>query len=169
MRISSDLSVKIQRERLTIPNAINWSLDDKTMTLVHSSEHQIYTYDYSSSAGEIANERAFWNVGTSEEPDGAAIDVEGNRWQAIFGGGRVIKISPEGKVLGVISLPTRNISSCVFSGTELFITTAEEDDPKANPESADYGGALYRVDVGIKGVPKRQFKLNDDLKKSFGL
>ena len=80
-----------------------------------------------------------------------------------------MKISPEGKVLGQVSLPTRNISCCAFAGTTLWITTAEEDDPEANPESAKYGGALYKVDVGVEGVAKNKFKMGENVRKSLGL
>lgn len=168
LSIGSDLSVKNHRSGLTIPNSINWNQADDTLYLVHSTEHLVYAFDYSFT-GEIANPREFWNVGTDEEPDGAAYDVEGNRWQAIFGGGRVMKISPEGKVLGQVTLPTRNVSCCAFAGTTLWITTAEEDDPEANPKSAKYGGALYKIDVGVEGAPKNRFKLDDSVKKNLGL
>lgn len=169
LSISSDLTVKNHISGLIIPNSINWNEADDTLYVVNSALHRIDCYDYNSVTGEIANPREFWNVGTTEEPDGAAYDVEGNRWQAIFGGSRVMKISPEGRVLGQINLPTRNISCCAFAGTTLWITTAAEDDPENNPESAKYGGALYNVDVGVAGVLKNKFKLEESMKKSLGL
>lgn len=169
LSISPDLTVKNHISGLIIPNSINWNEADDTLYVVNSALHRIDCYGYNSATGEIASPREFWNVGTSEEPDGAAYDVEGNRWQAIFGGSRVMKLSPEGKFLGQINLPTRNISCCTFAGTTLWITTAEEDDPEKNPQSAKYGGALYKVDVGVAGVPKNKFKLDESVKKSFGL
>lgn len=42
----------------------------------------------------------------------------------------------------------------MFVKAELFITTAAEVEPDKYPESASYAGNIYRVDVGVKGLPK---------------
>lgn len=45
-------------------------------------------------------------------------------------------------------------------GTELFITTASMDEGSGTPEEVANSGALYRVDVGVRGLPPHKFKLN---------
>jgi sugar lactone lactonase YvrE len=47
----------------------------------------------------------------------------------------------------------------VFVGTELFITSAKESEPDKFPDSAKFGGGLFNVDVGVKGVPKPKARL----------
>jgi len=69
----------------------------------------------------------------------------------------VLKISPEGKVVGKVELPTRNATCPEFVGTELFITTASDDEGEG--ESKEYGGGLFRVDVGARGHEVFKFKL----------
>jgi sugar lactone lactonase YvrE len=136
---------------------------------VHSPERVIYAYDYTASSGAIANPRVFWTLATSSEPDGFAIDVDGYIWQAVYGDGKVLRISPAGELVGEIVLPTRNVTCCAFEGTTLWITTAAEGDKEGFPESARKGGALYRVEVGIGGVEKNRFRLDEAARKVAGL
>jgi sugar lactone lactonase YvrE len=87
-------------------------------------------------------------------------DVEGHIWHACFSGSKVIRISPEGKVVGEVLLPTRCITCVAFVGTEIYITSAEEPDPEKFPDSAKFGGNVFRVDVGVEGLPKHKAKLS---------
>jgi sugar lactone lactonase YvrE len=65
-------------------------------------------------------------------------------------------------VIGQIDLPTRNVTCPTFVGTELFITTAKDDrDDDQLPQSVRYGGRLYRVDVGVRGKPKTDFRFQN--------
>jgi sugar lactone lactonase YvrE len=68
-------------------------------------------------------------------------------------GSRVERISQEGKVSGVIHLPTRSITSCVFVDTDLFITSAKEFHPEKYPDSVKFAGNVFKVNVGVKGMP----------------
>lgn len=132
------------------------------MYFTHSAERRIYAFDFDPSTGGISNERVFYQHLTSGEPDGFAIDVEGNIWQAIYGEARVLKISTEGQVgnvVGEISYPTSNITCPVFIGTELWVTSAGEDD-ETKVESRKFGGSIFKVDVGVKGADIFKFKLD---------
>lgn len=136
---------------------------------MHSSERVVYAYDYSAASGAISNPRVFWTLDASAEPDGFAVDVDGYIWQAVYGLGKVLRISPAGELVGEIALPTRNVTCCAFEGTTLWITTAREGDGEGFPESAEKGGALYKVDVGIGGVEKKKFRLDEAVRKTLGL
>lgn len=118
----------------------------------------ILAYDYSASTGDISNERIFYTHPGPGSPDGFRIDEEGFIWQAIYGEGKVLRISPEGKVVGEVLFPTRAITCPVFVGTELWATTAGEDDEK-EVESMKYGGGIFKVDVGTRGLKEFEFRL----------
>jgi len=150
-RFDSDLTRHTIRTSLTIPNGIGWSLDHKTLYFTHSTEKKILAFDYSSSTGAITNERVFWHHDGSGDPDGFKMDEEGNIWQAIYGEGKVLKIDTEGKVVGEISYPTKCITCPVFIGKELWVTTAGGD------EEDEFGGAVFRVNVGVGGL--KDFKV----------
>jgi sugar lactone lactonase YvrE len=158
MRFDLGKTKEVFRTGLSIPNSIGWSPDGKTMYFTHSTSQQVFAYDYNADDGAISNERVFYHHQGTGDPDGFRVDVEGNIWHAIYGEHRVIKISPEGKLVGEIKLPTKNITCTEFVGTVLYITTA--DDEEGEEESKKYGGGLFRVDVGITGVPPHNFKLD---------
>jgi sugar lactone lactonase YvrE len=141
-----------------IPNSIGWSLDHRTCYFVHSTEKKILAFDYSPLTGNLSNERVFYTHAGTGDPDGFRIDEKGFIWQAIYGEGRVVRISPEGKVVGEVKYPTRAITCPVFVGTELWVTTAGEDD-ESQVESKRYGGGVFKVEVGVGGCKEFEFRL----------
>ncbi|KAI8966825.1 regucalcin [Daldinia sp. FL1419] len=153
-------TARSMRHPVTIPNSVGWSPDGKTLYFTHSTERTIHAYDYDGESGEVSNERAFYVHDGPGEPDGFRVDVEGSIWQAVYGESRVLKISPEGKLVGEIKLPTKNITCTQFVGTELFITTAGMQEGEGTPGEVELSGALFRVDVGVKGVDPFLFKLS---------
>ncbi|KAH7170206.1 hypothetical protein EDB81DRAFT_155718 [Dactylonectria macrodidyma] len=144
---------------LTIPNTPGFSPDGRILYFTHSSDRKILAFDYDvdSPTGELSNSRVFYRHDGPGEPDGFRVDVDGNLWQAVYGESRVIRISPAGQIIGEVRLPTRNITCCQFVGTELVITTAADEDGHGLSEK--YGGAVFRVDVGVRGVDLYEFKL----------
>lgn len=158
-RLDLDGTLHRMLEKVSIPNGISWNLKDDTMFFTDSPTQNVYAFDFDSATGNISNQRVFFHLEDDAHPDGHAMDVDGNIWHACWGGSKVIKISPEGQVIGEISLPTRNITCPAFVGTELFITSAADEDPEKHPESAKYGGNVFRVDVGVQGRVKNKARL----------
>lgn len=159
-RLDHDGTLHTMHGKMTIPNGITWNSTDDTMFLTDSPMQNVYAFDYDVKTGAISNKRLFFHL--DEEgihPDGHAMDVEGNIWHACYGGSKVIRISPDGVITGIIHLPTRNITCPTFAGTELFITSAKESEPQKYPESDKFAGNLFRVDVGIKGMRKYRARL----------
>jgi len=153
-RLDPDLELHRMIEGVTIPNSIGWSADDKAMFFTDTPTKTISKFDYDAATGNISNRRAYFRYeGEEGAPDGFAIDVEGCIWTAIYGAGKVLRISPQGQVIGEISLPTRCVSCPRFVGEDLIMTTAVEEDPKAKPESSRYGGSVFRLGVGVSGMP----------------
>ena len=89
------------------------------------------------------------------KPDGMTFDAEGGLWVACWGGGCVMRFTPDGQRDRIIELPASQISSCTFAGAGLdrmFVTSAavDVDEP--------LGGALFEVDPGCRGLPTRRYK-----------
>ncbi|KAK7903613.1 rRNA-processing protein cgr1 [Exophiala xenobiotica] len=160
-RLDHDGALRTMHENMTIPNGITWNADDNTMFLTDSPRGDVFEFDYDHKTGDISNKRVFFHLDEVDQgvnPDGHAMDVQGNIWHACYGGWKVIRISPQGEITGIIHLPTRNITCPTFAGTELFITSAKEAEPEKFPESAKFAGNLFKVDVGIKGMPKYKYR-----------
>jgi len=85
-------------------------------------------------------------------PDGLTVDAEGRVWVALFGGGRVLCLSPDGEVLDEVRLPVALVTACAFGGDDLrdlYVTTSREDLADPEPEA----GALFRVRTDVPGTP----------------
>ena len=157
-RLDPDLKLHRMIENVTIPNGIGWTKDDRTMYFIDTPTMSIVKYDYDIATGEITDKKVLFHYEGEGGPDGFALDSEGYLWTAICGGGKVLRISPEGKIVGEISLPARMISCPGFAGEELFITSAEEEDPDKYSELAKYAGSVFRVHVGVSGAQVHKFK-----------
>ena len=89
-------------------------------------------------------------------PDGSAMDEEGCVWTAHWGGARVIRVTPDGRLDRTIDMPVEQPSCVEFGGPDrrtLYITTARQG--LANPGELD--GALFALPVDVAGQPTRRF------------
>src|SRR3546814_3770850 len=79
-------------------------------------------------SGTIANCRILHQFPLGRgRPDGASVDVEGCYWTALFDGGRVVRLSPDGEILAEIPLPAKRPTMIVFGDDDLrtaFVTTS---------------------------------------------
>ncbi|KAL1901283.1 rRNA-processing protein cgr1 [Ceratocystis pirilliformis] len=153
-----------QRERhlpslpIKIPNTIGWSPDTSTMYFTHSSARQVFAFNYNVAQHSYSSQRIFYTHGGTGEPDGFRIDTEGNMWHAVYGEGKVLKIAPNGEVVGEVCLPTLNVTCVQFVGSKLFITTAADED-SGDEKSIEFGGAVFMVEVGAQGLNPFEYRL----------
>jgi sugar lactone lactonase YvrE len=94
--------------------------------------------------------------------DGAVTDSEGFVWSARWGGGKVLRISPDGKLDRVIEVPVSNVSCPAFGGKDmktLFLTTAREHLTPEQLEEQPTAGSLYAVEVDVPGLPEPMLTL----------
>lgn len=163
-RLDSDLSLHRVRENVTIPNGTTWSNDDKTIYFTDSPTSKINAYPYNSETGEVS-----WAEGKTHfqveggVPDGHCQDEEGHLWVAGHGTGKVFRVDPQGQVVAEVELPTRCVTCPTLCGTELFITTMGETEPEKHPESLKYQGAVFKVEVGVRGQPLNKFKMPESV------
>ncbi|KAK4554999.1 rRNA-processing protein cgr1 [Recurvomyces mirabilis] len=161
-RLNPDLTLTRAKEQISIPNGTSWSLDNKLMYFTDSPSGQITKYPYDISSG-----KADWTAGKpfftcpfeGGVPDGHAQDEEGFFWVAIYGAGRVVRVNLAGEIVAEIEFPTRCITCPGFCGTKLYVTSAEEEDPEKYEWSKKFGGAVFEVDVGVRGAPLNKFRM----------
>ena len=88
-------------------------------------------------------------------PDGMTTDIEGCLWVAHWGGGRISRFDPDGRLDRAIALPASQITSCAFGGPaldRLFVTSAALDRP-----SEPMAGALFELAPDVRGLPPSAF------------
>jgi sugar lactone lactonase YvrE len=145
---------------ISIPNGITWTKDNKTLYVSDSPTRNIYAFDYDLATGGISNRRVFYHEPDPDgQPDGQALDEFGFLWSAVFGLGRVLRLSPAGEVVASVALPTRCVTCPVFVDDWLYVTSAEEEDPERFPESLPAQGAVFRCRVGVRGAEVRSFRM----------
>lgn len=169
-RLDPDLTLHTVLEGVTIPNGMSWSLDNKTMFFTDSPEQAISKYDFDEAKGKMSNKRKFFDTsvyGKECVPDGHAVDAESHLWVAVHGGGRVVRVNPEGKVVAEVLLPTQSPSCPGFVGEDLIITSEKQFGKKEKPDATEAElkaqGAVFKCHVGIKGAPLNRFVYNGEL------
>ncbi|WP_240494306.1 SMP-30/gluconolactonase/LRE family protein [Pantoea sp. 1.19] len=93
-------------------------------------------------------------------PDGAAMDVEGGYWSALYDGWRLCRFSPDGEVLESHRLPVRCPTMVCFGGADmrtLFVTTTREHFSAEEIAQTPLAGAIFSLRVGVAGVSKPRF------------
>ena len=159
-RLDGDLKLHRSLEGVKVPNGISWSKDAKTMYFTDSPSGTITTCPYDAETGEasFSEGKTFFSV-ENGVPDGHCQDEEGCLWVANHGNWRVWRVNPQGQVIAEVKLPTRCVTCPVICGTDLFVTSMKEMDPDSYPESVKFQGALFKVDIGVRGRPMNKFKM----------
>jgi len=134
-------------------NGMGFTPDRQRVYFTDSMRNQIYLYDYCCDTGHWTNKRVFVDVNDQEGiPDGMTVDAEGCVWSARWDGGCLVRYDPDGQEMTRILFPAKKVSCAIFAGDDydqLYVTTAGGQDRAENGPAA---GALFRLDVGVKGV-----------------
>lgn len=151
---------------LTVSNGLAWSPDGHTMYCSDTRAHAIYAFDFDASSGEISARRTFaaFTPRSPDQaladyggrPDGAAVDVEGCYWVAMYEGARLLRLSPAGEILEEVPLPVRCPTMPCFGGAALdtlYITTARAKRPAAELAAEPWAGCVLELRVDVPGLP----------------
>lgn len=160
-RFDPDHSCHYQFNDIVIPNAVAFSLDDKTLYFGDTTRQMIWAFDFDLDAGVISNRRVFRDMtGQPGRPDGATVDAEGYLWNAEFAGRRIVRYAPDGSVDRVIPTPASNPTCCGFGGRNLDVLFVTTSCARFTPEqlaAEPLSGALLAIDVGVRGVAEPRF------------
>ena len=151
-------SNKVMVENLTLPNGIGWNYENTLMYLADSMAKKVYVSDFNLADDFVPKFRELISI-DSGVPDGLAVDMDGCIWLAVWGGSRVSKISPQGKILEEYHFPVAQPSSCAFgSDGTLFVTSARAGISEAELLNQPLAGSLFTLSTSTTGVPVAGFK-----------
>ena len=167
----SDGVLTRQADRITVSNGLAWSPDGRTMYWSDTQAHSVYAFDFDPASGGLSQRRVFANFAAKQpgesldayggRPDGAAVDVEGCYWVAMFEGQRLLRLSPDGALLREVRLPVRCPTMPCFGGADLktlYITTARENRPVAELAAQPLAGCVLSLRVDVPGLPANIFR-----------
>ena len=153
-------------------NGLAWSPDGRTLYWADTPSHIVHAWDYDLVSNAMTAHRthlqlpvkpAGWTYADRSylgRPDGAAVDVQGNYYVAMFEGGRVCKYAPDGTLLAEWPTPAQCPTMPCLGGDDLqtlYLTTARHG--RSNAELAQYpqSGCVFSMRVDTPGLPVNFF------------
>jgi sugar lactone lactonase YvrE len=156
-RIGPGGDVTTVLDAVTISNGTGWSPDNRLMYYIDTPTNRVDVFDVDGEGAAVRDRRVFVDVDGPGPPDGLTVDADGCVWTALYGGGRVHRYTPDGRLDRVVDVPAPNTTACAFGGPDLrdlYITTARSDDPEFDtPPADDLAGSLFVVPDAGHGLP----------------
>jgi L-arabinonolactonase len=122
---------------------------------------RILAYSYDVDAGRAHSPRLFADCSDQPGlPDGSTVDAEGFLWNAQWGGSRLVRYTPDGRVDRVVPVPVTNPTCIAFGGDDLrtlYVTTARFGLAAARLADEPTAGGLFALRPGVPGVPEPRF------------
>lgn len=160
VRVDNDLTPKVIQCDILGANGLAFSPDGKWMYTSDTPQEVIYRTPLDEQ-GEPGKREVFRTFKKQEgQPDGAATDVEGCYWSALYDGWRIARFSPEGEQLEEYRLPVRCPTMVCFGGADrrtLFITTTRENMSAEEVAQYPLSGAIFTLPVEVAGMKKLPF------------
>ena len=159
-RVTPEGEVTVALPGATISNGLDWDLDATRLYYVDSTTQRIDAIDFDLDRGLLGTRRTFAEIDARDGlPDGLAVDAEGGVWVALFGGGRIRRHRPDGRLDLDVPVPVTNPTSVAFGGPglgDLYVTSAKH---RLSPEQLarePLAGSLLRLRPGVRGrLPHR--------------
>jgi sugar lactone lactonase YvrE len=157
-RLDPDESIHVVLTGVTVSNGLAWSPDGSTVYYVDSPTQRIDAFDFDAATAAFENQRTVVEVDAQlGSPDGLTVDAEGGLWLALWDGAAVHRYAPDGRLGGVIELPTSRVTACTFGGPaldQLFITTSA----LGLDGREEMAAAVFRAEPGVAGLPAGYYR-----------
>jgi len=161
VRLDPDFTQTQVISGMTISNGLAWSPDGRTMYHADTPTQIVNAYDYDPASALPSNPRVFARfTAEGDRPDGATVDSEGCYWSALYRGGKVVRLAPDGRMLAAFAVPAMCPTMCAFGGRDLrtlYVTSARQrrgaDELARLPQS----GGVFAMPVAVPGLPEPKF------------
>lgn len=156
----------------TTANGLAWSPDGRTLYWADTQSHTVYVWDFEVETNTLTAQRTFaefapkpagWQFGQAGyrgRPDGAAVDVLGNYYVALFEGQRVCQFAPDGTLLAEFETPVPCPTMPCFGGEDgqtLYLTSARHHRTATELQAYPLSGGLFSMRVKVPGLPVNFF------------
>jgi sugar lactone lactonase YvrE len=153
-------------------NGLAWSPDGRTLYWADTPSHVVHAWDFEPQSNALSAHRihmqfdgkpadwGFEQTAYRGRPDGAAVDVQGNYYAAMFEGRRVCKFAPDGTLLAEFAAPAQCPTMPCLGGPDLktlFLTTARHGRSAAELALFPDSGCVFSMPVEVPGLPVNFF------------
>jgi L-arabinonolactonase len=148
---------------LRITNGICFSPDGGILYLADSPRAIIYRYALDRATGTLHGRQIFARTTGGAVPDGANVDEDGCIWSAQWGGSRIVRYTPDGKIDRELNVPVSQPTCVAFGGPDrglLFVSSAREGLSAAELAQQPHAGDVLVYRVGVRGLPEPRFRGN---------
>jgi sugar lactone lactonase YvrE len=154
-------------------NGLAWSPDQRTLYWADTPRHVVHAWDFDVHNNTLTQHRHFqnlpakpgdWNFEQTRyqgRPDGAAVDVQGNYYAAMFEGRRICQFAPSGALLKEIPTPAQCPTMPCLGGADLktlYLTTARHGRSSQELAAFPQSGCVFESRVGVPGLPVNFFQ-----------
>jgi gluconolactonase len=112
---------------LSFPNGITISDDGRWLVVAESFAHRILRFELRDGGRSLGPPDTLHRF-VDHLPDGIAYDSAGNLLVALFGGGTIEVVAPNGQISASIDTGGRHPTNCVFGGPDFRTLFVTEDD-----------------------------------------
>ena len=144
-----------------ISNGLCMSPDGARLYFADSPTRAISVYDMQEPDGLLGAPRVFARSEAPAVPDGATIDAEGCLWSAQWGGARVVRYAPDGRIDLEVSVPASQLTCVAFGGPELdllFVTSAREHLDDEALRSQPHAGDVFVYRTPFRGLHEEEYR-----------
>lgn len=159
-------------------NGLAWSPDGTTLYWADTSSNLVHAWDWDAATNKLSTHRHFLQCPPKPagwvfdlpvtpqqpryggRPDGAAVDVLGNYWVAMYEGGRLCQFSPDGTLLAQYPTPAQCPTMPCFGGDDLktiYLTSARHGRSAAELRALPQSGGVFFMRVAVPGLPVNTF------------
>lgn len=153
-------------------NGLAWSPDGRTLYWADTPSHVVHAWDHDVQTNTLTAHRihlqfppkpAGWNFAQTSyqgRPDGAAVDVQGNYYAAMFEGRRICKFAPDGTLLAELPTPAQCPTMPCLGGEDLktlYLTTARHGRSAQELALFPQSGCVFSMRVEVPGLPVNFF------------
>ena len=163
-RLDGDGSVHWIEGGMLTCNGAAFDEGDRHFYHADTPTHMLRRYDVDGYSGELSNPKVFHRFPMGEgRPDGGSVDADGCYWSALFDGGRVVRLSPDGEIIGSIVLPVSRPTMIAFGGTDrctAYVTTARKGLSSTQLLEQPLAGSLFSFPVQVPGLAEHCFAIS---------
>lgn len=160
-RVDPDGSARLIQDGMLTCNGAAFSGDGARLHHADTPSHALRAYRCDPASGNLSDERVLHQFPHGAgRPDGGSFDEQGYYWSALFDGGRVVRLSPDGEIVATVTIPALRPTMIAFGGRDrrtAYVTTARIGLDDAALAAQPLSGGVFSFQVDVPGVPEWPF------------